>query len=147
MVTNTVTASDETAKNSTETTSNDVRELLRVFGQATTSIVLLTAALKKQASRSDAIEKRLAALDGADEPAPITEKRPIGEVPRLALRHDAAILLEVTSDLGEANLEGREVTMFVTLSEAEGCDVIDRMDAGFSEVAARAAWQVLRTKV
>lgn len=126
---------------------SDVGELLRVLDLNTRSIVRMSAVLTKLSEQSASIEKRLAVLEGGvsdDEPAPSTERRKLDAPPRLALRHDASILLEVTSDLPEAALEGREVGRYLTLTEAEACDVIDRADGGFADAAARVSWQVAR---
>lgn len=126
---------------------NDVAELLRLMELNVRSITRMSAVLVKLSDRSDLIERRLTSLEGDasdDEGAPSTERRRLDAPPRLALRHDTRVLLEITSDLPEAALEGREVGRYLTLSEAESCDVIDRTDGGFADAAARASWQVAR---
>ena len=128
---------------------NDVAELIRLMEMNVRSITRMSAVLVKLSDRSDLIEARLTAIEGDgsdDEGAPSTERRRLDAPPRLALRHDARVLLEVTSDLPEASLEGREVGRYLTLTEAESCDAIDRADGGFSDAASRAAWQVARPR-
>lgn len=112
------------------------------------ALVRTSAVLVKLSERLDAIEGRLnigAAVD-ADDDAPVTEEHPASQLGRLALRADGSVMLEVTSDLTEEDIADREVARFVTLTEAEACDVIDRADVGFSDAAARAAWQVARAR-
>ena len=116
--------------------------LIDVMERNVAALVRTSAVLTKLSERLDAIEKRL----DEGEPAPVTERRPVGQLGRLALRADGAIMLEVTSDLEEDDLKDREVARFVTLTQAEALDAVDRADVGFSDAAARAAWQVARAR-
>jgi hypothetical protein len=79
-----------------------------------------------------------------DEPPPSTERREIAPVPRLGLRSDGAILLEVNSDVHEDDLKDREVIRYVTLKEDEASDALDRAQEGFSISAAKIVWQLAR---
>jgi hypothetical protein len=112
------------------------------------ALVRTSAVLVKLSERLDVIEGRLnigAAVD-ADDDAPVTEEHPASQLGRLALRADGAVMLEVTSDLSEDDLKEREVARFVTLTQAEALDAVDRADVGFSDAASRAAWQVARAR-
>lgn len=134
---------------------NDLSELVRVIELSSKAFTRTSAVLVKMSERLDTIEAKLDARaaapasddEEADEGAgPITEKRPTGPLGRLALRQDGGVLLEVTSDLDEADLVDREVARFVTLTHAEALDAVDRADVGFSDAAARAGWQVARAR-
>jgi hypothetical protein len=114
--------------------------LIAVLEKNTKAIVRIGAVLTKFGERLDALEGK------SEEEAPITEEHPASQLGRLALRADGAVMLEVTSDLTEEDIADREVARFVKLTEAEACDVIDRADVGFSDAAARAAWQVARAR-
>lgn len=120
--------------------------LVDVLEKNVRGLVRTMAVLVKLSERLDAIEGKLKIGEGGDE-APVTERRPVGQLGRLALRHDGAILLEVTADLDESDLLDREVARFVTLREAEAADAIDRADVGFSDAAARASWQIARPRL
>ncbi len=121
------------------TPKSDVSDLIAVLEKNTKAIVRIGAVLTKFGERLDALEAR-------DDEAPVTEEHPASQLGRLALRADGAVMLEVTSDLTEEDIADREVARFVKLTEAEACDVIDRADVGFSDAAARAAWQVARAR-
>lgn len=132
---------------------SDLYELVRVIELSSKAFTRTSAVLVKMSERLDTIEAKLdaranpvpASGEGDDEgTGPITEKRPTGPLGRLALRQDGAVLLEVTSDLDEADLVDREVARFVTLTDAEALDAVDRADVGFSDAAARAGWQIAR---
>jgi hypothetical protein len=126
----------------------DALEILRVVGDNTRAFLKVRDVLYKVSARLDVIETKLsAAAPASDEEAgPITEQRPTGPLGRLALRQDGGVLLEVTSDLSEDDLNDREVARFVTLNEAEALDAVDRADVGFSDAAARAGWQIARAR-
>lgn len=121
--------------------------LVDVLEKNVRMLVRTSAVLVKLSERLDAIEKRLDEGDApSDEAGPITEKRPLGALGRLALRQDGVVMLEITNDLAEADLADREVARFVCLTEAETSDAIDYADVGFSDAAARAGWQIARAR-
>lgn len=124
----------------------DGAELLRVVSDNTRAFLKVRDVLVKMSARLDALETKFSAAPAIDDAGPVTEKRPTGPLGRLALRQDGGVLLEVTSDLDEADLKDREVARFVTLNEAEALDAVDRADVGFSDAAARAAWQIARAR-
>jgi hypothetical protein len=119
------------------TPKNDVSELIAVLDTNVKAIVRIGAVLTKFSERLDALE---------GEPAPVTERRPLDPSPRLALRSDGAVLVEVTSDIEEADLVDREVRRYATLTTAEAYDAVDRADAALGDVAARAGWQLARAR-
>lgn len=116
--------------------------IIDVLERNVKAIVRIGTVLTKLSERLDVIEKRF----GADDDAPVTEEHPASQLGRLALRSDGAVMLEVTSDLSEDDLTDREVARFVTLTQAEALDAVDRADVGFSDAASRAAWQVARAR-
>ncbi len=135
--------------NPTPTTApNDVSELLRVMETSSKAIARMTAVLTSFGARLDALEgKSDVATDDDDEPAPITEKRPLDPSPRLALRSDGAVLIELTSDIDDADVAAREVRRYATLNEAERADAVDRADEVLTDVAARSGWQLARGRL
>lgn len=107
------------------------------------ALVRTSAVLVKLSERLDIIEKRL----DEGEPAPVTERRLLAPSPRLALRQDGAVLIELTSDIDPADVADREVARFVTLNEAERADAAERADEALGDVAARAGWQLARGRL
>ncbi len=123
------------------TPPNDVSELLRVMELNTKAMVRATAVLVDFGKRLDALEAKL------DDAGPVTEKRPLDPSPRLALRSDGAVLIELTSDIDDADVADREVRRYATLNEAERADAVDRADEVLTDVAARSGWQLARGRL
>lgn len=123
--------------------TTDAAEILRVVEQNTKAFLRVSDVLVKLSGRLDVLEKR---VDEGDEAAPKSEERPLDPSPRLALRSDGAVLVEVTSDIDEADLIDREVRRYATLNTAETSDAVDRADAALGDVAARAGWQLARAR-
>jgi hypothetical protein len=128
---------------------SDLYELVRVIELSSKAFTRTSAVLVKMSERLDTIEAKLdaratPAID--DEAGPITEKRPLDPSPRLALRSDGAMLIELTSDIDDADVADREVRRYATLNEAERADAVDRADEVLGDVAARAGWQLARTR-
>jgi len=129
----------------------DAIEILRVVGDNTRAFLKVRDVLVQFGVRLGLLETKLSAaapapLSDEEEAAPVTEKRPIGPVPRLALRHDGAVLLEVTSDVAEEDLKDREVGRYVELTQAEASDALDHAAEGFSIGASKVAWQLARAR-
>jgi len=145
---------DPSAPSATATVSqvrNDLSELVRVIELSTKAFTRTSAVLVKMSERLDTIEAKLDARatpanDDDDEAGPITEKRPLDPSPRLALRSDGAMLIELTSDIDDADVADREVRRYATLNEAERADAVDRADEVLGDVAARAGWQLARAR-
>jgi hypothetical protein len=109
-----------------------------------------SAVLVKMSERLDTIEAKLdarATPANDDEAGPITEKRPLDPSPRLALRSDGCVLIELTSDIADADVADREVRRYATLNEAERADAVDRADEVLTDVAARSGWQLARGRL
>ncbi len=128
----------------------DALEILRVVGDNTRAFLKVRDVLVQFGVRLGVLETKLSAAAPApasdEEAGPVTEKRPLDPSPRLALRSDGAVLVEVTSDIEEADLIDREVRRYATLNEAERADAVDRADEVLGDVAARAGWQLARTR-
>lgn len=120
---------------------NDVSELLRVMELNTKAITRMSAVLTSFGERLDALEAR------GDDASPVTERRPLDPSPRLALRSDGAVLIELTSDIADADVADREVRRYATLNEAEQADAVDRADEVLTDVAARSGWQLARGRL
>ena len=126
MVTNTVTDSDETAKNSTDLkVPPDVLKFADSVADELDALLDLPA---KTAAKED-------------DSGPPTDR--YSAPPRLALRHDGSLLIEITSDIPETALEGREITRYATLSEAEASDARDAAEEGCSIGASKVAWYIV----
>lgn len=119
----------------------DLSELIQLLEKNVKAIVRIGAVLTKFGERLDALEGK------SDEPAPITEKRPLDPSPRLALRSDGCVLIELTSDIDDADVSDREVRRYATLNEAERADAVDRADEVLTDVAARSGWQLARGRL
>ncbi len=129
---------------------NDVGELLRVMELNSKAVARMTAVLTSFGARLDALEGKsdVARDDDADDDAgPVTEKRPLDPSPRLALRSDGCVLIELTSDIDDADVADREVRRYATLNEAERADAVDRADEVLTDVAARSGWQLARGRL
>lgn len=131
---------------------NDLSELVRVIELSTKAFTRTSAVLVKMSERLDTIEAKLDARSAAPasddeeaiEPGPVTERRAIGPVPRLALRSDGITLLEVTNDVHEDDLKDRTVGRYVELTEAEASDALTCAEEGFSTGAAKVVWLLAR---
>ncbi len=131
---------------------SDLYELVRVIELSSKAFTRTSAVLVKMSERLDTIEAKLDARAPApasdDEgTGPITEKRPLDPSPRLALRSDGAMLIELTSDIDDADVADREVRRYATLNEAERADAVDRADEVLTDVAARSGWQLARGRL
>lgn len=131
---------------------SDLYELVRVIELSSKAFTRTSAVLVKMSERLDTIEAKLDARASSapasddEEAGPITEKRPLDPSPRLALRSDGAMLIELTSDIDDADVADREVRRYATLNEAERADAVDRADEVLGDVAARSGWQLARAR-
>jgi len=130
---------------------SDLNELVRVIELSSKAFTRTSAVLVKMSERLDTIEAKLdaraaSASDDDEGAGPITEKRPLDPSPRLALRSDGAVIIELTSDIDDADVADREVRRYATLNEAERADAVDRADEVLGDVAARSGWQLARAR-
>ena len=121
---------------------NAVGDFIAVLETNIRAIVRISAVLTKLSERLDTLEGKR-----NEEPAPVTERRPLDPSPRLALRSDGAVLIELTSDIDTADVADREVRRYATLNEAERADAVDRADEVLGDVAARSGCQLARGRL
>jgi hypothetical protein len=113
---------------------------MEVLEKNVRALVRMSAVLTSLSERLDALEhRREPARSEEDEPADFA---PLATSP-LALRCDGRLLLS-TADLEGVDLSGRELFTGIVLSEAEACDVLDRLADIFDEAAAYSAARILK---